>query len=79
MRSTTQNQNQNQDPEQEIEDDGKIENRPYHNNVLPIKASPKDTGGFEQDAFRPLWNGGQDQGATGGGVSDWGGFQGERL
>lgn len=59
--------------------------RPYHANVLPVKASPKDTGGFEQDAFRPLWAssaGTQGQGMKGGNVpttADWGGFTGERL
>ncbi|KAI9631991.1 uncharacterized protein MKK02DRAFT_41632 [Dioszegia hungarica] len=69
--------------------------RPYHNNVLPVRASPKDTGGFEQDAFKPLWQGkaggaGQGQGQQaryqeqevyggGGGGGDWGGFTGERL
>lgn len=31
------------------------EDRPYHASVLPIKASPKDTGGFAEDAFKPLW------------------------
>lgn len=31
------------------------EERPYHASVLPIKASPKDTGGFAEDAFKPLW------------------------
>lgn len=69
-----------------VEEDGE---RPYHNNVLPVKAGPKDTGGFDQDAFRPLWAGrggsggngngqGRDEGADGGG-GDWGGFTGERL
>ncbi|GFZ45230.1 hypothetical protein JCM24511_02956 [Saitozyma sp. JCM 24511] len=29
---------------------------PYHSAVLPSRASPKDTGGFDEDAFRPLWN-----------------------
>lgn len=29
---------------------------PYHSAVLPSGASPKDTGGFDEDAFRPLWN-----------------------
>lgn len=38
---------------------------PYHANVLPIKASPKDTPGFGDDAFRPLWDGEQPQKQTG--------------
>lgn len=42
------------------------EERPYHASVLPIKASPKDTGGFAEDAFKPLW---EDQGKD-----QWQGF-----
>jgi hypothetical protein len=34
---------------------------PHHETVLPLRASPKDTGGFDDDAFAPLWRG-QDQG-----------------
>ncbi|WVQ96700.1 hypothetical protein IAU59_003807 [Kwoniella sp. CBS 9459] len=34
---------------------GEESNKPYHADVLPIKASPKDTGGFANDAFKPLW------------------------
>jgi hypothetical protein len=34
---------------------------PYHANVLPVKASPKDTGGFGDDAFKPLWEGSAQQ------------------
>lgn len=30
--------------------------RPHHDDVLPSNASPVDTGGFAQDAFRPLWD-----------------------
>lgn len=30
---------------------------PYHASVLPVKASPKETGGFGDDAFKPLWEG----------------------
>lgn len=30
--------------------------RPHHEEVLPSNASPIDTGGFAQDAFRPLWD-----------------------
>nr|ODN93991.1 3-keto sterol reductase [Cryptococcus depauperatus CBS 7841] len=41
--------------------------RPYHAAVLPIQASPKDIGGFEDDAFRPLWA--QDQ------KDQWSGFK----
>ncbi|WVR06321.1 hypothetical protein IAU60_003351 [Kwoniella sp. DSM 27419] len=33
-----------------------LEERPYHASVLPIRASPKETGGFTDDAFKPLWN-----------------------
>lgn len=29
--------------------------RPHHNTVLPADASPHETVGFAQDAFRPLW------------------------
>nr|XP_019012774.1 uncharacterized protein I206_02270 [Kwoniella pini CBS 10737]OCF51555.1 hypothetical protein I206_02270 [Kwoniella pini CBS 10737] len=32
-------------------------NRPYHASVLPVKASPKETNGFVDDAFRPIWDG----------------------
>jgi hypothetical protein len=41
-------QTQNQSPDDQI---------PYHANVLPVKASPKETGGFADDAFKPLWEG----------------------
>lgn len=40
---------------------GQGEQIPYHANVLPAKASPKDTGGFGDDAFKPLWDGGAGQ------------------
>jgi hypothetical protein len=43
---------------------------PYHTAVLPTRASPKDTGGFDEDAFRPLWNDGERTG--------WEGFQDRR-
>jgi 3-keto steroid reductase len=39
---------------------------PYHASVLPVRASPKDMGGFGDDAFRPLW---RKEGEKG-----WGGF-----
>lgn len=32
---------------------------PYHASVLPMKASPKDTGGFGDDAFKSLWSTGK--------------------
>ena len=35
---------------------------PHHESVLPLRASPKDTGGFDDDAFAPLWRG-QEQGS----------------
>ena len=38
---------------------GGEETIPYHADVLPIKASPKDTGGFGDDAFKPLWQNGE--------------------
>ncbi|KAK8858542.1 hypothetical protein IAR55_002771 [Kwoniella newhampshirensis] len=44
-------------PQQEAE----AEQRPYHAAVLPVKASPKDTGGFKDDAFKPLWDGKEKQ------------------
>ncbi|WVW84708.1 hypothetical protein I302_106742 [Kwoniella bestiolae CBS 10118] len=34
-----------------------LEDRPYHAAVLPVKASPKETSGFTEDAFRPIWDG----------------------
>ena len=37
---------------------------PYHANVLPVKASPKDTGGFGNDAFKPIWEGDEKQKRT---------------
>ncbi|WVQ82974.1 hypothetical protein IAT38_005112 [Cryptococcus sp. DSM 104549] len=43
------------------------QDRPYHAAVLPIRASPKDTGGFAEDAFKPLWEGEERQ--------QWNGFQ----
>ncbi|WWD04903.1 hypothetical protein V865_002974 [Kwoniella europaea PYCC6329] len=43
------------------------EERPYHASVLPVKADPKETNGFTEDAFRPIWDGkSQDQ---------WSGFK----
>jgi hypothetical protein len=32
------------------------EKRPHHDDVLPSNASPLETAGFSQDAFRPLWD-----------------------
>ncbi|BEI86694.1 hypothetical protein CcaverHIS002_0700400 [Cutaneotrichosporon cavernicola] len=32
------------------------EKRPHHDDVLPNNASPRETTGFAQDAFRPLWD-----------------------
>ncbi|WVQ73234.1 hypothetical protein IAR50_002800 [Cryptococcus sp. DSM 104548] len=50
-----------------VQQEGMEEDRPYHAAVLPVKASPKDTGGFTEDAFKPLWeSSGRDQ---------WGGFR----
>ena len=28
---------------------------PYHASVLPVRAGPKETSGFGDDAFKPLW------------------------
>ncbi|OCF33457.1 hypothetical protein I317_04140 [Kwoniella heveanensis CBS 569] len=47
-----QNQHQQQDNGQ---NSSSSSNKPYHADVLPIRASPKDTGGFSNDAFKPLW------------------------
>jgi hypothetical protein len=33
--------------------------RPYHAEVLPVKASPVNTNGFAEDAFKPLWSSAQ--------------------
>ncbi|ORY31360.1 hypothetical protein BCR39DRAFT_558149 [Naematelia encephala] len=50
---------------------------PYHASVLPVKASPKDTGGFDGDAFKPLWErrtgGAPEAGSSGGGGGKGGG------
>lgn len=46
------------------------ETLPYHATVLPVRASPKETGGFGDDAFKPLWR----KEAEGG----WNGFGQER-
>ncbi|WWC88594.1 uncharacterized protein L201_003506 [Kwoniella dendrophila CBS 6074] len=37
-------------------DEGEDMDRPYHTSVLPVKASPKETTGFVEDAFRPIWD-----------------------
>ncbi|ODO10136.1 hypothetical protein I350_02364 [Cryptococcus amylolentus CBS 6273] len=46
------------------------EERPYHAAVLPVKASPKDTGGFTEDAFKPLLESSE--------RDQWGGFRQDR-
>ncbi|WWD18431.1 hypothetical protein CI109_102883 [Kwoniella shandongensis] len=54
-------------PIQESSEEEGQDERPYHASVLPIKASPKDTGGFTDDAFKPLWNEKE--------RNQWGGFK----
>ncbi|WRT67744.1 uncharacterized protein IL334_004716 [Kwoniella shivajii] len=50
-------QNQSQSQGQGQGNGNGQEDRPYHASVLPIKASPKETPGFAEDAFRPIWDG----------------------
>lgn len=51
--------NSNSSSSNRPQQNGEGNNIPYHASVLPMKASPKDTGGFGDDAFKPLWGSGK--------------------
>ncbi|WWC62573.1 uncharacterized protein I303_105170 [Kwoniella dejecticola CBS 10117] len=53
-RPSNRNHNDHSYEDDDLDDNG---NRPYHASVLPVEASPKETNGFVEDAFRPIWDG----------------------
>lgn len=56
QRDSNQNQNQNQNSSNGVNVNGtRGQDRPYHAEVLPERASPAKTDGFADDAFKPIW------------------------
>jgi hypothetical protein len=51
--------NSSQQKQSKHDQEDRRDQRPYHAEVLPEKASPAKTNGFAEDAFKPLWNNNQ--------------------